>query len=586
MPRKLGFRGFLMVSIALAAPALLLAGTNIWTVSRPSGAVLQGAALVASNPDDPDLVFSAQDSIVYRSIDGGRTWSRIASFDFINGLFVHSTDAAVFVAGARSGSLAGIFKSVDGGATWNQTLSGSFHIFVEHFASSDAHPSTIYASTYDAIYRSDDSGETWEWPTVPRPRIPPVAGRSRPSSSTRRTKRLPTSAVTTTPSRLLAPRAVLSKERGRGRDLDRPLHRPRPHVGVSAIAIDPVHPSTIFVGMTTVPPPTQSFARRTEAPPGRRRNRTAGEPRRSPRSSWIHAIRAPVRGHGLRCLQDSRLRSELVLVRPIPERLRGRLALGRLHGAGTCQRPISYAGATQRDLSSWRSVLAPWTSPRVSGEATSSRGTRTASPSKRSKTRARSSSTPPEGPSDSWLATAISDGPDGLSRVLWVNGDGRASVDIMGSAGSQAVFRFAALPDWSAADVSVGVDGKAHLLWTSRSGAIFLSSVDASGNVTLGPAYGPYGNWTALALADAPDGATWVLWRVADGRSSVSVHHDLVMGGEILASRRKPRTSGRGHHGGRRRKASLLRVGVDGHAEVSTIDALRQSHERAESFPG
>ncbi len=91
------------------------------------------------------------------------------------------------------------------------------------------------------------------------------------------------------------------------------------------------------------------------------------------------------------------------------------------------------------------------------------------------------------------------------------------------------MFRFASEALASPVDVSVGADGSTHLLWTGVNGEMFLASVDAAGNATRGPTYGPYGSWTAIALADEPDGSTWVLWRAADGRSSVSVHRGLVL---------------------------------------------------------
>ncbi len=65
------------------------------------------------------------------------------------------------------------------------------------------------------------------------------------------------------------------------------------------------------------------------------------------------------------------------------------------------------------------------------------------------------SETPPEGPFGAWTAVAIADGADGRSRVLWVNGDGRAAVEIVGAQGQDSVFRLARRPDASAAaDVS------------------------------------------------------------------------------------------------------------------------------------
>ena len=88
--------------------------------------------------------------------------------------------------------------------------------------------------------------------------------------------------------------------------------------------------------------------------------------------------------------------------------------------------------------------------------------------------------TPEEGPFGDWTATSISDGPDGRSRVLWVNGDGRAGLEIVGPSGSEAAFQYPAIPAWSAADVAATRDGGASLLWTSASGAMRLATVDGN----------------------------------------------------------------------------------------------------------
>jgi len=79
------------------------------------------------------------------------------------------------------------------------------------------------------------------------------------------------------------------------------------------------------------------------------------------------------------------------------------------------------------------------------------------------------------------------------------------------------------------ADVSMGADGRPRLLFTSAGGEMYVAALDASGSPVAGPHYGPTGSWRAIALTDAPDGSSWVLWRNTDGRSSLSVHRDGVM---------------------------------------------------------
>ena len=480
---------------------------------------------------------------------------------------MHPTDASVFVAGSRSGSLAGIYKSVDGGATWRQTLGGSFHIFVYHFAASSAHPNTVYASTYGAIYRSDDAGEHWD--TVNNAR----AEDSRLAQEI--SVLLIDPADNTTPEvggydyaypsyEPLAPFFRKSLDAGETwTDLSAGLGA---HSSVSAVAIDPVHPSTIFLGMNRQP---ASVVFRSTNGGASWLTADTGLPANAEVSALVMDPRDPTRLYAATDSGIYRTRDSGASWLPFGQQLDraqiGELsfdATGNLLRAGTQFGTFEIeVGAAALDVAAGvgKSHVLSWDSDSLTVQTLEDSGG--------------SSSAPPEGPSGSWLATAVADGADGLSRVLWVNGDGRAALDIVGTAGSEAVFRFAGQPNWSAADVSVGADGKAHVLWTSMAGAMFLASVDSSGGVTLGPSYGPYKSWTALALADAPDGSTWVLWRATDGRASVSVHRDLVMG-EIFRFDSSPDWAAEDITVAADGRPRLLRVGADNNAQVSTIDAL------------
>ena len=180
--------------------------------------------------------------------------------------------------------------------------------------------------------------------------------------------------------------------------------------------------------------------------------------------------------------------------------------------------------------------------------------------------------TPQEGPFGAWTATAISDGPDGRSRVLWINGDGRAGLGIVGSAGSEAAFQFPATPVWSATDVAAARDGSASVLWTRASGAMYLATVDTSGVTTLGPKYGPYAGWSAIAIAEGLDGSTWVLWRSTDGRVSVARHRARVLEAAFRFDA-NPDWAAEDIAVAADGRPRLLRVHRDGRASLATLDA-------------
>ena len=563
MLKPFSFRWLAILSIALAAPGLLGAGANTWIGSRPSTAVLSSPALIASYLGDPDLVYSAQDSDVYRSINGGRTWSRVASFDYISGIFVHPTDATLFVGGSRSGSVTGLFKSFDGGVTWTQTLND----FIDHFAASAAHPSTIYASNSFVIWRSDDGGETWELKPPPTSENVQLSQRIAaliidPADET--TLEVAGYDYAYPDYNPLAPFFRKSPDGGAtwtdhsaglgGRD-----------AGVSAIAIDPGHPSTIFVGMSVIP---EAAVFRSENGGASWSPAQAGLPARIDIAGLVMDPHDPLTLYASTQSGIFRTRDAGASWLAFGQQLDGaqiwRLSFdttGRFLRAGTRLGTFELevgAGALDVAAGTGRSHILSWDADRLSVHTLEDSG--------------EDSATPPAGPFGAWLATAIADGADGLSRVLWVNGDGRAALEIVGAAGSQAVFRFAGPAHHSAADVSMGADGNAHLLWTSAAGAMYLASVDADGNATLGPAYGPYGDWTAIALADSPDGSTWVLWRATDGRSSVSIHHDLAM---ELAFRfpASPDLAAEDITVGADGRPRVLLVGADDNADVATVDA-------------
>jgi photosystem II stability/assembly factor-like uncharacterized protein len=94
---------------------------------------------------------------VFRSTDGGRTWSPTTVTNSANVVAFDPTNPSTVYAGAS-----GIFKSTDGGNTWsavNQGLKnadGVLSIVVD-----PQNPSTVYAGTDGGCFKSTDGGQSW-----------------------------------------------------------------------------------------------------------------------------------------------------------------------------------------------------------------------------------------------------------------------------------------------------------------------------------------------------------------------------------------------------------------------------------------
>jgi len=173
-----------------------------------------------------------------------------------------------------------------------------------------------------------------------------------------------------------------------------------------------------------------------------------------------------------------------------------------------------------------------------------------------------SKSVGPYGPYDGWSPTAVADGSDGLTRVLWADAyDGSAALWLVGRQGNQASYRLGPVRGWTALDVSAGAPGATHVLWIHTDGRTALWTVDNSGNVSHGPTLGPYAGWDAVAIADGSDGVTRLLWNKVDGSAGLS----LVGSSGLLATYRYSGSSGW--------RAVDLAVGADGQSRILWTNA-------------
>lgn len=125
---------------------------------------------IVVDPYDPDTVYAATLSGLYKTTDAAQAWKRIgvslADQMIVAMVLDRSRQRAIYIAGRD-----GVHRSEDSGETWTLIDSGLATTNVRAIAQSETDQRVFYAGTNGSgLYRSYDFGETWE-------SMPPVGGK-------------------------------------------------------------------------------------------------------------------------------------------------------------------------------------------------------------------------------------------------------------------------------------------------------------------------------------------------------------------------------------------------------------------------
>jgi len=129
-------------------------GGRTWSainVGLPSATVWA----VAADPSRADVVLAGLDGGLYRSMDGGTSWTRVQTGN-VRAIAFDTTAMATAYAGLQN---QGVFKSVNG-TDWSNVSTG-LNTSVSSLAIHPQTPTILYAGTDAGVYRTIDGANSW-----------------------------------------------------------------------------------------------------------------------------------------------------------------------------------------------------------------------------------------------------------------------------------------------------------------------------------------------------------------------------------------------------------------------------------------
>jgi photosystem II stability/assembly factor-like uncharacterized protein len=135
---------------------------------EPTGLSATDTRTIIQHPSHPRVFWAGtEDHGVWRSLDGGRTWSMSnAGLGHLTvyAIAIEQPEGPLYI-GTHGG---GVYRSSDNGATWQQCSRGMDILDVHTLAVHPGHPGTVFAGTLNGgLYQSTDRGISWRFNSQP-----------------------------------------------------------------------------------------------------------------------------------------------------------------------------------------------------------------------------------------------------------------------------------------------------------------------------------------------------------------------------------------------------------------------------------
>jgi len=111
-------------------------------------------------PSRGQVICLASGNGVHRSTDGGKTWKITTGWQITEVLCViidHRDPNIMFC-----GTPYGVFRTLDGGTTWTECNNGINEKFTQSIIIDRSNPTVVYCGTDDGLYRSTNRGDSWQ----------------------------------------------------------------------------------------------------------------------------------------------------------------------------------------------------------------------------------------------------------------------------------------------------------------------------------------------------------------------------------------------------------------------------------------
>ena len=121
--------------------------------------------VIQLHPTNPDILYIATNDYIYKSRDGGKTWSNLSkgmSYSRVIAMAVDPVYPATIYAGTKGDA---VYKSYDGGQRWTSVRTGlddaTISSVVNQFVFDPSDDNHIFLATTMGVFESKNAGERW-----------------------------------------------------------------------------------------------------------------------------------------------------------------------------------------------------------------------------------------------------------------------------------------------------------------------------------------------------------------------------------------------------------------------------------------